>query len=388
MIAEILFDSLRNAVMITGLVIVMMMIIELVNVRSAGKWFHTLEHSRFSQTLLGAILGVIPGCVGGFAAVSLYSHRIISFGALVACMICSSGDESFVMLAMFPGKALLLFGILFILAIPSGLITDFINDRFFHNRAFGNTSDTCSHTFELHEEATGEVKPSIFKASSYREMLHPSRFRVIIAAALLLYSSAILSGALEHDHDHGHADECTCTEQTECFAETHCEESGHHHGINLLDERWMNVMFGIITLITILFVITSDDHFIREHLWGHVIKSHLFRIFLWTFGTLMVIQYLLQFADIDSWIGNNIYTTILIAALIGIIPESGPHLVFVTLFATGVLPFSVLMASSISQDGHTALPLLASTKKGFISAKLINAAVAIGIGCLTQIILG
>jgi len=365
MIGEILLDSFRNAIMITGLVIVMMMIIELVNVRSAGRWFHSLEHSRLSQTLLGAILGVIPGCIGGFAAVSLYSHRIISFGALVACMICSSGDESFVMLAMFPGKALLLFGILFILAIPFGLITDIVNERFFHNRACGNTSDSCSHTFELHEEASGEVKPSIFKASSYRAMLHPSRFRIIIAAALLIYAIAILSGILEHEHGHGHG-----------------------HGINLLDERWMNVMFGIITLITTLFVITADDHFIREHLWGHVVKSHLLRIFLWTFGTLVTIQFLLQYADIDSWIGNNIYTTILIAALIGIIPESGPHLVFVTLFATGVLPFSVLMASSISQDGHTALPLLASTKKGFISAKLINAAVAIGIGCLTQIILG
>ena len=71
---------------------------------------------------------------------------------------------------------------------------------------------------------------------------------------------------------------------------------------------------------------------------------------------------------------------ILLAVLIGLIPESGPHLIFVTMFAGGLIPFSVLLASSISQDGHASLPLLAETKTGFIKAKIINAAVAAALG--------
>jgi hypothetical protein len=67
---------------------------------------------------------------------------------------------------------------------------------------------------------------------------------------------------------------------------------------------------------------------------------------------------------------------ILLAVLVGIIPESGPHMLFVTLFATGMVPFSVLLASSISQDGHASLPLLAESKSGFVKAKLINILVA------------
>ena len=35
-----------------------------------------------------------------------------------------------------------------------------------------------------------------------------------------------------------------------------------------------------------------------------------------------------------------------------------------------------MIASCISQDGHASLPLLAQSKRGFIRAKLINAAVA------------
>ncbi len=49
---------------------------------------------------------------------------------------------------------------------------------------------------------------------------------------------------------------------------------------------------------------------------------------------------------------------------------------FVTLFAGGMVPFSVLLANSICQDGHSALPLLADNKAAFVNAKLINCVVA------------
>jgi hypothetical protein len=74
------------------------------------------------------------------------------------------------------------------------------------------------------------------------------------------------------------------------------------------------------------------------------------------------------------------FVVLLIAVLIGIIPESGPHLVFVTLFAAGTIPFSVLLASSISQDGHGMLPLLAESKKGFVAVKIINMIYALVVG--------
>jgi hypothetical protein len=71
---------------------------------------------------------------------------------------------------------------------------------------------------------------------------------------------------------------------------------------------------------------------------------------------------------------------IILATLIGIIPESGPHMIFVTLYAAGVVPFPVLLASCISQDGHSSIPLLAESKKSFVWAKLINCAVALVAG--------
>ena len=61
---EILTESLRTAVLVTGLVVIMMMLIEVFNVSSSGRMFNGLRNRRFGQVLLSAFLGAIPGCMG------------------------------------------------------------------------------------------------------------------------------------------------------------------------------------------------------------------------------------------------------------------------------------------------------------------------------------
>jgi len=104
-------------------------------------------------------------------------------------------------------------------------------------------------------------------------------------------------------------------------------------------------------------------------------------------GTLLVLHLLESYIDINEWIKSNYYIVLFLAVLIGIIPESGPHLIFVTLFAQGLIPFSILMASSIVQDGHGTLPLLAETKKGFVILKMINVIVGLVFGLFTLTVL-
>ena len=90
MILHILADVLRNSILITGLVITMMLLIEYINVQTQGQLSGRLRNSSFFQVVLGSLLGLIPGCMGGFATVSLYTHGVIGLGALVAMMIASS----------------------------------------------------------------------------------------------------------------------------------------------------------------------------------------------------------------------------------------------------------------------------------------------------------
>ena len=69
---------------------------------------------------------------------------------------------------------------------------------------------------------------------------------------------------------------------------------------------------------------------------------------------------------------DNMGWVFLVACIVGIIPESGPHLILVVMFANGLIPFSVLLASSIVQDGHGMLPLLSHSLKDTVAVKLIS----------------
>lgn len=358
---ELIFDVFKNTFLITGLVITMMMMIEYVNVKSSGKWFSKIQDSKPKQVLLASILGIIPGCMGGFATISLYSHRMISFGALIAMMICSSGDEAFVLLAMIPKDALILFAVLFVVGVSCGLIID----KFYSAKPI---QIKCDQEFELHSEQN-ESLPSIFKISSFQNIKF-SRDRVIIIIGLIVFITAIFSGLLEHDHG------------AHTLGHENCDGAHtHSHGsFDLLSERWINIVFALVSIIVLLFTITAKEHFIKEHIWHHVIKKHCLSIFLWTFGAIAIIKIGMLYIDIEPWLKTNVFLVILMAALIGMIPESGPHMIFVTLFAGGLVPFSVLLASSISQDGHTTLPLLAASKRSFLRAKLLNVLIAILIG--------
>lgn len=375
---ELVGDVLKNALLVTGLVMVMMMTIEYINVRSAGKWFGSLRNSKVKQVLLGALLGLIPGCVGGFAAVSLFSHGLISLGALVAAMIASSGDEAFVMLAMIPKTAVILFGVLFVIAFVSGMLVD----KFYRRPV----AISCDQEFEVHHEHS--------ENGAERGKKGISAAKVLVVAGLALFAAALFTGALEHTHHHpeqvsetldgghhehgeGHHDH---HQDEACHLEHHSHDAHQHGAISLLDERWINILFGVISVVVLFLILNSSEHFVQEHIWNHVIKKHCLKIFLWTFGALAVIQVGLHYLDIEHWLSENVFVVILIAALVGMIPESGPHMVFITLFATGYVPFSVLLASSISQDGHTALPLLASDKQNFLRTKLVNALVAVVCG--------
>ena len=365
MIGHLLKDVLLNAWLITSLVMVMMIMIEYVNVASAGRWFGRLQGSPLRQVMAGSLLGLIPGCIGGFAAVSLYSHGIISMGALVAAMISSSGDESFVMLAMIPRQALLLFAVLFVLAVVCGLLTDFI----FRKHPI---RVSCDPGFELHEANKGEF-PRIFHLSSYRGMRSAGWERLVLIGLILAFAVAVFTGILEHEH--------VGEEASAAVAHAH---HVHEHGMsfNFLSERWMNVLFAILSLFVALQVAASSEHFVKEHLWHHVIRKHALRTFLWTAGALAVITIGMQYVDIGDWIRDNTYYLLILAALVGMIPESGPHMIFITLFAGGYAPFSVLLTSSMSQDGHTSLPLLASSTRSFLVAKVINALFAVLVGSL------
>jgi hypothetical protein len=121
-------------------------------------------------------------------------------------------------------------------------------------------------------------------------------------------------------------------------------------------------------------------HYLRHHLWGHIIRGHLWRTALWTFGALLAVDVGTRYADLSGFAAQYPLLLLAVAALLGLIPESGPHLVIVTLFANHLVPFSVLLTSSIVQDGHGMLPMLAHSVRASLVLKAFNFAAGIAVG--------
>jgi len=144
--------------------------------------------------------------------------------------------------------------------------------------------------------------------------------------------------------------------------------------------NWIRVTLVIVSSTALFIVSTVPDHFLEEHLWKHVVRNHVPRVFLWTFGTLLLMHLLLNQLQLEVWLQKKQLILLLVARLVVLIPESGPHLIFLTLYAEGTIPLSIFLASSVVQDGHGMLPMLAESRKDFLKIKLINFAVGLLLG--------
>jgi hypothetical protein len=328
----------KEALMITGFVAIMMLVIEYLNVASSGAWQSRLAGLRWGQYVMAALLGAAPGCLGAFAVVSMFSHGLLTRGAVIATMIATSGDEAFVMLALFPRQALLITAALFLLGVAAGMLVD----------AVAGPRKTrwpvACQGFQIHPDDLGEW---FAKDRILARWKHCTPTRGIVVAVLVLFFAAIVTGQ-----------------------------------VGPPDWNWVRVSLALVTSAAIFIVAAVSDHFLEEHLWRHVLRKHVPRLFLWTLGALVAVRLLAGLWDLSGSLGKGKWIVLLAACLVGLVPESGPHLIFVALYAQGLVPVSVLLASSVVQDGHGMLPMLAHSRREFVEIKAINLTVGLLAGAM------
>jgi len=260
--------------------------------------------------------------------VSFYVHGLVGFGAIVGGMIATSGDEAFVMLALFPKTALLLFLLLFVLGIVFAWLTD---------RLAPLLRVKASEECEVELVHQSHIEGQLANAQAWRRVFSPLGFRSILFFLMVILILSVLFGFLG-------------------------PESWDFERVALL---------AIVVLITVA-TATAPDHYTKEHIWRHIIKEHLWRVFLWTLFALLVVHLALHYWDLGSFVDAHMVWVLILSALVGVIPESGPHLIFVMMFTQGLVPFSVLLTSSIVQDGHGMLPLLSYSVGDAVKVKLFK----------------
>lgn len=339
---QLFMGVIKHSIMITGFIFVMMLLIEYIDVQTKGLWQKNIKEKKFMQYLIAAILGAIPGCLGAFTVVTMFSHNILSLGALVTAMIATSGDEAFIMFGMIPKTALIVTMIIFVIGIVSGIVTD----KFFPKkwiRKFSNNKKLPLHKVD----SCVCFQKGLFISNLKNITL--ARTSIMLITILLLYS--FISGI-----------------------------------IGPQKWNWVRISLLLTTSFSLFISATVPEHFLEEHLWNHIVKVHIPKIFIYTFVVLLAIQFLDNYMDIKELITDNLYIVLVIAVLVGIIPQSGPHMIFLTLFVSGTIPISILIANSIVQDGHGMLPLLAESKHDFLYVKAINVIIGLAFGLIGLLI--
>jgi hypothetical protein len=331
-----LVHILKSAVLISIFVFGMMLVTDYLNVLSKGRMAALIRGGRWRQYTTASFLGATPGCLGAFMNVSFYVHRLIGFGAIVGGMIATSGDEAFVMLAVFPKTALVLFLLLFVLGTLLAWLTDRLAPVFRVKPCEGCEEDL------VHQS---HIEGQLVSPHAWRRIFCASGFRLVLFLSVTVLLLSVIFGVL---------------------------------GPSSWD-------FERVALLTILVVIgaatvTAPDHYIKEHIWRHIVRAHLWRVFLWTLFALLMVHLLFHYWDLESFVKAHMVWVLILSALVGVVPESGPHLVFVMMFSQGLVPFSVLLTSSIVQDGHGMLPLLSYSVRDSVRVKSFNLVYGLLIG--------
>lgn len=390
---------LQQTLIITTLVLGMMMVIEFINVRTGGLWSKKLQTKPWIQILFAIVMGFIPGCLGTYTVVSLYIHRVVNFPALMAALITTTGDEAFFMFSLFPEKALLINLILIGIAIVvATLLQVTMKNKFVGLRdkemSFPiHENESCSHT---HHHKHHNIKSNIKNISFVRALLI-----TLSVGVLVLVLSGVIDGShhlnllmggqteesVIHSMESHQIEDSTCL-HIDCHNHNHSHNHNHNHNHNHSHDHggeadWIRFILIILFTAILIIVVVAEEHFLEEHMWEHVIKVHLPKIFLWTFGVILCLTIINNYINIHDIIDTKPFIVLLIAILIGIIPQSGPHLIFLILFANGDLPLGIFLANCIVQDGHGALPLLAESRKAFIISKGIKIIIALLIGVFT-----
>jgi hypothetical protein len=333
----IVWEVLREALLITGFVSVMMMGVEWANVLTHGTWARVIGGSRLRQYLLAAALGAVPGCLGTFVLVALYTHDVVTLGAVVCGMMASTGDEGFVMFSLFPGTAAAITVGQMALGVALGYAVDALRRR--AKRAAGEVR--CDG-LSLHAD---EPQDGPLSETTWAQLRRPSPLRAVLLVVLAIFGAAVAAGQVGPE-----------------------------------EWDWTRGLILAVTAFGLFVVGTVSEHFLTEHLWGHVLRQHVPKVFAWTTGALAAMQLLTAYVPVETLIVENGWAVLGAALLIGIIPESGPHLIFTLLFAQGALPASILVANTVVQDGHGLLPMLAHSRRDFVVVKAICLACGAAIG--------
>ncbi|MGL4388581.1 MAG: putative manganese transporter [Brevinema sp.] len=364
------FDAASNAfIQVGSFVAITLLIFGYINFVSGGRIITIIQEKKKFQVLFGSLLGLTPGCGGAILIMPLFLKGQITFGTVVATLVATMGDAAFVLLTTLPKDFLIISLISLIAALITGYTIDFFGIGAKHTPV---SEKTLSYNKMFQQEQTKFIDQTIstpiliskFQSAVYF-FRHHIAFVIFWTFALLSLPLGIMN-LLQIDFNN--------------------DFPIKNLGIIGVFGTIFSIIYSIITkkilCDDILPEIKSKQNSLHETL-IHNAEETAF-VVMWVFFALFFYEifatYLHGQEFIDFIISKNGYLGVIGGVLIGLIPGCGPHIILTTLYIQEVIPFSVLIANAISNDGDALFPLLVMDKKYAFFASIYSTIPALIIG--------
>jgi len=380
---EIVVTSMRDAFLaVTVFVAVMVLLFSWLQYSTSGRFVEFIRENKKLQPIIGALMGLTPGCGGAIVMMPMYARGYVTYGTVVATLIATLGDSAFVLIgaavadSSFIAPMIAVHVISFVVGVTWGYVVDITGTT--PRNPLGRFGPTIGEEV-VHESAEGtspldDLSREVPEGLGYK-ILHQgyvlwwavTLVGFIFAILLLVWSGQDADYSLELSY-------------------------------NPLTLNGFITWVGLLgtTLSVILYIAQknwfADDteatigdklHSMRETM-IHAASETAFVTF-WVMIAYLVFEFSMLFSGLTeqdmSKYGDGVIAVI-IASTIGLIPGCGPQIIAITAYTKDMISFPALAANAISQDGDALFPLLVRHKAASLWATVHTTIPALIVGIL------
>ncbi len=376
-VVELVVVSMRDAFLaVTVFVAAMVLLFSWLQFITAGRFVESIRKRERLQPVIGALMGLTPGCGGAIIMMPMYARGYVTYGTVIATLIATLGDAAFVLIgaaltdSSFIAPVIAVHLISFGVGVTWGYLADGMGVT--PRQPLGRYGPTFGEQRELTEEDAKAMEDGsdVFSDLGREEddglgyrILHQGYMVWWLVTAIGLVFAIMLLVWSAQDAD---------------FELKLVYNPLSLHGFI----TWVGLIGTILSVVLFISQKTwiSDDtevtigdklHSMKETL-IHAASETAFVTF-WVMAAYLIFGFTMllsgiEEADLAKYGGGEL--AVIVAAVIGLIPGCGPQIIAITAYTKDMISFPALTANAISQDGDALFPLLVRHKAASLWATI------------------
>jgi len=388
-VIEVIVVSMRDAFLaVTVFVAAMVLLFSWLQYVTAGKFVDTIRENKRWQPVIGALMGITPGCGGAIVMMPMYARGYVTYGTVVATLIATLGDAAFVLIgaavvdSAFIAPVIAVHVISFTVGLAWGYLVDGL--KITPQQPLGKFGPTFEDEKPEEEKEVNEKDDTqaVFEDLGREDetgfgyfLLHQgyslwwaiTGLGLVFAILLLVWSAQDAEYALELEYNPLSLD-------------------GFITWVGLLGTSLSVVLY----VSQKTWIRDDTEASIGDKLYSmretmvHSASETAFVTF-WVMAAYLVFEFSMLFsgmAEEDLAKYGDGLVAVIVASFIGLIPGCGPQIIAITAYTKDLISFPALTANAISQDGDALFPLLVRHRAASLWATIHTTipALIVGIG--------